>query len=224
MSQLGLARATGVTERLIHFLESGGPIDGGVDWVSLRTLDALAAVLGLDLRELFPVRTVGVLADDEDTRSDTALVANILIRVGAPVTFSSIATALGWEGRRLSAAVEALRATLPGTGRKLQSSPQGMTLAPSPDTVAQKAAAQIKQLVVGEDQPALELIWKVFNRSRRPVHPAELTNHEKLVADRLLASHVLAADAAGNLTWLDGIRQALAPAIPERAFFRPGEY
>lgn len=224
MSQLKLARAIGVTERLVHFLEGGGPIDGGTDWISLRTLDSVASTLGLDVSELLPARTADGAATDNNAQADAALVANILDRVGAPVTFGHLATALEWDGARLNAALEALQAALPAAGRRLRASPEGLTLAPSPDTIAQTAAAEIKQLMVGEDQPALELIWKVFSRGRRRLDPSELTNTERVVANRLLASHVLSSDASGNLTWLDGIREALAPAMPERVFFHPGEY
>jgi hypothetical protein len=211
-------------ERQIDLLEEGGATDGGDEAVSIKTLRALTAALGLDTEEVLgrPRDSEPDLGTD-NTRHDVALIANIMARVVKPVTHSQLATAMDWDGRRVERAVNALSETLQSVGQTLRLSPEGMTIAPLWDERAQRAAADITTGFVDDDHGALELIWKVWRGGREFLVPNSLSASDQDLARLLVLNHLLDVNVNGHLSISDRIHQALAPAIADQQFY-PGEY
>lgn len=223
MSVPDLARDAGVTQRVIERLEDGGAIDGGDEAISISTLRVVARALGLEMAKLFTHQEADETSA-KNVRADAALIGNILERVGEPVSHSQIATALAWDGARVDHAVAVLPEALAAAGLSLRMVPEGMTTAPTSDTSAQAAAAEIKRRAVDDNHYALRVIWKSWQAGREFLKLDALSATERDLARGLVASHVLDVNASGDLSVHRSIYRDLAPAIPLQVPFHPGEY
>ena len=224
ISVASLARSAGVTERLITYLEERGSMTLGDDAVSIRTLKTVAAILGIEASLLLSEQPDGEASLETGSRADAPLVANILMRVRAPVSESQLAVALGWDRRRITQAIAALHEALVAAGLRLQSVPEGMTVQPASDTRAETASADIKRSMIEEHHHTLELIWMAWRGARELLAPEQLSDADRQLADELIASHVLAFHESGGLCLNDIMWRSLAPALAGQVQFRPGEY
>lgn len=114
-SQRQLSRQVGLSTIGVSTLEQ--PAGDNHGDLSLRTLTRLADALGVEPR--------GLLSSDGEAPAEVApapddvKVEAVLFEVGAALSRTDLAQALGWELARVNAAVTGLRGRLTGTGQRL---------------------------------------------------------------------------------------------------------
>jgi transcriptional regulator with XRE-family HTH domain len=161
LSQRAVARETGMTSAAMSVIESGRSHSE----LTIRSAARLAAALALPLRVL--VRAEDHESEPPDAHDDVVVVEAVIAQAKQAIPTQDIATALGWELRRVTSAVAALGRRLAGTGVVLHRASSGYLLRPRGDLLDESQLKELERLRLRTRQvrqPGMRILHRIVTQ------------------------------------------------------------